>query len=231
MVSMPESDFSPLSIRRRFLQPHLMETTVLPAPAIDVEALAAVPLFCGLTSSDLTKIVQAASVRPIKRLAVLFRHGAPAMTLYVAAQGRFKLTQVTANGHEVLLRFIGPSQMLGGTALLGDACYPVTAVAVEPSHVLGWSSASISQFLTRHPRLAHNALQLMSQRIVELQDRCRELATEQVDRRVARALLRLAQQTGSKVEGGILLGIRLSRQDLAEMTGTTLFTASRILSR
>ena len=66
---------------------------------------------------------------------------------------------------------------------------------------------------------------------MELQDRGRELSTEQVDRRVARALLRLAQQTGRKVEGGILLGIRLSRLDLAEMTGTTLFTTSRILSR
>lgn len=198
---------------------------------INTEALSDVSLFRGLTGADLTRIVQAATVCHLKPSTVLFRDGAAATALYVVAEGRFKVTQVTVGGQELLLHFVGPGQMMGGTALLGNASYRVTAAAVEPSCVLSWSSTSMSQFLVRHPRLAQNALRLMAERIVELQDRCRELSTELVDRRVARALLRLAQQTGKKVEGGILLGVQLSRQDLAEMTGTTLYTASRILSR
>jgi CRP-like cAMP-binding protein len=64
-----------------------------------------------------------------------------------------------------------------------------------------------------------------------VQERLRELATERVEQRVARTLLRLARQVGRKVEGGVLIDMPLSRQDLAEMTGTTLYTVSRILSQ
>ena len=67
-------------------------------------------------------------------------------------------------------------------------------------------------------------------RFHELQDRYRELATERVERRVARALLRLARQTGTRTQEGVLLDLPLSRQDLGQMTGTTQYTASRILS-
>ena len=70
----------------------------------------------------------------------------------------------------------------------------------------------------------------MAERMQELQERYRELATERVAQRVARAILRLARQTGRRVEGGVLLDLALSRQDLAELTGTTLFTISRTLS-
>jgi CRP-like cAMP-binding protein len=85
--------------------------------------------------------------------------------------------------------------------------------------------------MERMARLAINALHSVTQRTHELQDRYRELATERVERRVARALLRLVRQTGRRQpEGGVLIDMPLSRQDVAEMTGTTLYTVSRILS-
>jgi CRP-like cAMP-binding protein len=78
--------------------------------------------------------------------------------------------------------------------------------------------------------LGLNGLRLVAGRFQELQKRYRELATERVERRIARALLRLARQTGRRTEGGVLLDLPLSRQDLGEMTGTTLYTVSRTLS-
>jgi CRP-like cAMP-binding protein len=80
------------------------------------------------------------------------------------------------------------------------------------------------------PLLALNGWRLVAGRFHELQNRYRDLATERVERRVARALLRLARQTGRRVENGVLLDLPLSRQDLGEMTGTTLYTVSRIMS-
>ncbi len=80
------------------------------------------------------------------------------------------------------------------------------------------------------PRLALNALRDLTARLTDLQERYRELATERVERRVAHALLRLADQAGWKTAEGVLIDMPLSRQDLAEMTGTTLYTVSRILS-
>jgi CRP-like cAMP-binding protein len=83
----------------------------------------------------------------------------------------------------------------------------------------------------QYPQLAINSLSILATRIQEFQDRFREIATERVERRIARALLRLASQTGRKLEHGILIDISLTRQDLAEMTGTTLYTVSRTLSQ
>ncbi len=85
--------------------------------------------------------------------------------------------------------------------------------------------------MERYPRLALNALHLLAGQIRDLQERYRALSTERVERRVARALARLTQHAGQKVAGGVLINLPLSREDLAEMTGTTLYTVSRILSR
>src|SRR5205814_363728 len=133
-------------------------------------------------------------------------------------------------GHQVLLRAIGPGEMFGAVAALGDATHPATAQATGDCAALGWESDVITGLMEQFPRIALNALRFLAGRLQEFQDRCRELATERVERRVAHALLRLARQIGRPQEGGVLIDLTLSRQDIAEMTGTTLFTASRILS-
>ena len=73
-------------------------------------------------------------------------------------------------------------------------------------------------------------MKLMTGYIQEMQERYRELVTEKVEQRIARVLLRLAGQSGKRVEAGVLIELPFSRQDLAEMAGTTLYTVSRILS-
>ena len=203
----------------------------MPDTLVDLEALEQTSLFRGLRSQDLADILHASALRSFKKSFVVYRQGQPATCLFVIARGRIKMCQVTASGKEVASSFLEPGQMFGGPALFGDALYSLTAVAFEPSTLLSWSSVVVSRLLDQYPRLARNAMNVMASRISELQERCQELSTERVEQRVARALLRLAQQTGRKEEAGILLKIQLSREDLAEMTGTTLFTVSRILSR
>jgi CRP-like cAMP-binding protein len=85
--------------------------------------------------------------------------------------------------------------------------------------------------MERHPRLALNALRFVAARLHELQVQYRQLATEKVERRVARALLRLVQQAGRRIDSGVVIDLPLSRDDIAQMTGTTLYTVSRIISR
>jgi CRP-like cAMP-binding protein len=89
----------------------------------------------------------------------------------------------------------------------------------------------MNRLMEQCPRIAINAIQILAERIREFQDRIRELATERVERRIARALLRLARQSGKKVSEGVLIDLPLTRQDLAEMSGTTLYTVSRTLSQ
>ncbi|HET7377529.1 MAG TPA: Crp/Fnr family transcriptional regulator, partial [Anaerolineae bacterium] len=109
--------------------------------------------------------------------------------------------------------------------------YPASAEAIGDVEVLGWDEPAIVKLMARYPRFTANLLHLLSQRIQELQDRLREMSTERVERRIAHALLRLVAQLGRKAEHGVLIDLALSRQDLANMTGTTLYTVSRVLTR
>ena len=194
-----------------------------------VELVAHLPLFRHLPASVREDVLRRAQRRKFDDGTFLFQQGELARVVYILISGRVKLLQVTLEGHEVLLRVMGPGEMVGGIAALIGGDYPASAQAVGPCEVLVWHRDEMLQLMEQHGRLALNALQFLAERFHELQDRYRELATERVERRVARALLRLARQVGRKEEGRIVIDFPLSRQDLAEMTGTTLYTVSRIL--
>ncbi|MFP3941458.1 MAG: Crp/Fnr family transcriptional regulator [Thermoanaerobaculia bacterium] len=180
--------------------------------------------------ADREALAERAAVRELPRRDVLFRQGEPATALYFALEGRIKLTQLTADGQEVIVRYVGPGEVFAGVALLGGTSYPVTAEAAQDSRVLAWPAAEVQEVAASTPSLALATTRVISERMREVQDRFRELATERVARRVARSLLRLARQAGRRTEDGVLIDMPLSRQDLAEMNGTTLYTVSRLLS-
>lgn len=196
-----------------------------------IQLMAQMPPFQDLSSSELQVVSQAAYLRQVERQAFFFHQGDPATNFYILVEGRVRLTQVTSEGHQVLVRFISPGETIGIIAALENTVYPLSAQAVEECQALAWDSTTLEQLMERYPRIAINGLRLVSQRWHELEERYLELATERVERRIAQTLLRLARQVGRKVEGGILIDLPLTRQDLAEMTGTTLYSVSRILSR
>jgi CRP-like cAMP-binding protein len=196
-----------------------------------IPILARAPIFQGLEPTALPPILKAGRYKQVAADTFFFHQGEPAAQFYVLLEGRARLTQVTAEGHQVIVHYVGPGDGVGIIVALSSIPYPVSAEAVEDCLALSWDAETILQLMLDCPRLALNGMKLIAQRFAELQDRYRELATERVERRVARALLRLVRQMGKRVEGGVLIDIPLSRQDLAEMTGTTLYTVSRILSR
>ncbi len=195
-----------------------------------IQQLQQVSLFRDISLAELGNIAELSRLRQVKREGFFFHQGDPGTVLYVLTQGQVKLTQLTPEGSQVLLRFITPGEMFGGIAALGDTSYPVSAQAAKDCAALAWDGDTLNKLMESYPRLALNALRHLAQRVQELQQRNLELATERVERRVAHALLRLARASGRKVEGGVLIDLPLSRQDVAEMTGTTLYTVSRILS-
>ena len=140
------------------------------------------------------------------------------------------MSQIGPEGHQVLVRFVNPGEDFGAIAALSGMTYPLSAQAVEDCTAVTWDEITLKRILTTYPTITLNVLHLVTAYFKQLQERYRELATERVERRVARALLRLVQQAGRPVDSGVLIDLSLSRQDLAEMTGTTLYTVSRILS-
>jgi CRP/FNR family transcriptional regulator, nitrogen oxide reductase regulator len=187
-------------------------------------------LFQGVSEEGREAALKRAVSRRLDRKQVLFREGETAAAMYLLESGRLKLTQLAADGQEVLVRFVGPGELCAGVAALEGSAYPVTARAVEPTALLLWPRDVLRELCHRHPQIQTNILRAITGHLQESMTRARELATERVASRVARTLLRLAQQSGRQVDGGILVDHPLSRQELAEMTGTTLYTVSRLLS-
>lgn len=194
------------------------------------ELLRSVGLFRGLEREDLAAVAEAAREQPFSRDETLFSQGDDATHGFVVGWGRIRLDKVTPEGQNVVLRHMGPGDMIGIVAVLRRIPFPATPVALEDGLALSWSAGCFAELMNRFPPIALNAIDVVGGRVEELQRRLQEVATQRVEQRIAATLLRLANQSGRKVEDGIEIPFALSRQDLAEMTATTLHTVSRTLS-
>lgn len=196
-----------------------------------IEMLVGVPLFRGLGRDALAVVVGEARLVRAAANRTFFREGEPAAFFYVLRSGRVKVTNMSPEGHELILRVMGPGEPFAAIAALAEgATYPVTARAVEASEAFAWAGPTINALMYRYPAIAVNATRMVAERLHNLQRQHHQLMTERVERRIARALLRLAEHAGRKTAAGVEIDFPLSRQDLAQMTGTTLFTVSRTLS-
>lgn len=171
-----------------------------------------------------------ATRRKLREGSLLFRQGDPAAGFYVLLSGRVKVSQTTSDGHETVMRFIAPGELFGCVPLIGEDAYPGTARAVEPAEVLAWDASATRALLERYPKLVVNVLRTIGGRLREFQERLVEASTERVERRLARALVRLAHQAGRRTDAGIRIELPITRAELAQMTGTTVYTVSRLLA-
>jgi CRP-like cAMP-binding protein len=198
--------------------------------AVDRSLVAKLPLFAGLAPAELDAVLaEARSIRYPKNSAV-FEEGEDAHSFFVLLHGHVRASKMTPAGQQVVVRYVTPGEIFGVALAIGLTKYPATATAVDDSVALAWPSAAWPRLVAQHPALATNTLQTVGSRLQETHTRVVEMSTQQVERRVAHALLRLARQAGRKVEQGVEIDFPISRQDIAEMTGTTLHTVSRTLS-
>jgi CRP-like cAMP-binding protein len=213
---------------RRLLFPR----TKLPDPHVNLDRslLQGIPLFDGMTADDLDDVLLTAISKRYPTGTPVFEQGQQATHFFVLLHGRLRVTQVTPEGQQVIVRMVNPGDLFGIAKALRRPDYPGTSMAVTDSIALAWPMENWDSLLQRHPSIAVNAMQTMGGRLQEAHTRMRELSTEEVERRVAHAVLRLAQQSGKKEGDGIRIDFPVSKQDIAEMTGTTLHTVSRILT-
>jgi len=191
-----------------------------------------VDVFAEVTDDDLNKIVQNSFLRSIEEGEFFFFQGDPAEYVYVLTSGQVKLLQSNPSGKQVNIRTIQPWEMFAALgAVRKDSTYPASAQAIQESSALVIKSEFLGEMMQSRPYLAVGLTRLMTSLIQEIQARYRELATERVEQRIARTLLRLASQIGKRIDQGTtMVELSFTRQDLAEMAGTTLFTVSRTLS-
>ena len=197
---------------------------------LDRSLIADLPLFTAMAPDQLDDALATARSQHYPKGTVVFSQGENAHSFFVLLHGRLRVTQTTPSGEQIVVRFVSPGDIFGVAMALRRDTYPGTATAVIDSLALVWPSSAWAGLMARNPAFAANALQTVGSRLQEAHTRLREISTEEAERRIAHAVLRLMREAGRETPEGMLIDFPLSRQDIAEMTGTTLHTVSRIMS-
>ena len=197
---------------------------------LDRSLVRALPLFARMTDEELDRLLARAVIRRVPVGEAVFEQGQKANQFFLLLHGRLKVTQVTNDGQQIIVRVVHPGDLFGFAQALQRDDYPGTPVAAAESIVICWPNEVWHSVVAQNPNLAVNAMQSIGQRLQEAHTRIREMSTEEVERRVAHAVLRLIDQAGRQEPEGVRIDFPLTRQDVAEMTGTTLHTVSRLFS-
>jgi CRP-like cAMP-binding protein len=199
-------------------------------PIPDPAVLRGSEMFANLSDEELVAVSEAGVQRRLPAGRPAFVQGDPGVTCHSLLEGRVKVVKTRPDGGQSVLRFIGPGEMYGTVAALMDQPFPADAVAVVDSVELVWTVSAMRILMQRYPAIAMRSTAAAGDRLMELQARVGELTADRVERRIARALLRLARQAGRRTTDGLEIDFPITRQDLAEMSGSTLHTVSRTLS-
>jgi CRP-like cAMP-binding protein len=160
----------------------------------------------------------------------IFDEGMPAERFYLLLDGHVRVVRTTESGDNVTVLHIPSGQLFGIAKAFNRDTYPATAVTAAESIALSWPTHLWSDFVKKYDGFSTETYSTVGKRIAEMNDRIIDLTTQQVGRRVANTLLRLINQSGREVEGGVEIDFPVTRQDISELTGTTLHTVSRLLS-
>ncbi len=194
-----------------------------------VSVLRQVPLFASLTTDQLAAAAEWFQTVSFDPDALIFLEGDPADRLWVVSSGQVKIVKHTSDGQENLLEVITPGEMFGGAALLLPR-HPASAVAMTAAMTLSIERELYRQLIRRHPDIALRIIDLLGERL-QAAMKMRALAAERVDVRLANILLKLCDKAGAPVDQGTRINLPMTRQDLADMAGTTIETAIRVMSR
>lgn len=197
---------------------------------LDRSLIVGQPPFEGVSPEDLDVVLSSARSLRFAKDATVFEQDGEAHSFFLLLDGHVRVVKTTPDGEQVIVRYISAGELLGIAQALGRSTYPASAIAAVDCVVLAWPGALWTELARRIPNFGSNTYKTVGTRLQEVQTRLVEMSTERVEQRVANALLRLANQTGKKTEEGILIDFPISRQDIAEMTGTTLHTVSRLLT-
>lgn len=197
---------------------------------LDESLLAAVPPFRRLSRPQIREILDAATALRFDAGVAIFSEGLPVERFFLLLDGHIRVVRTTPGGDQIIALHIAPGQLFGIGAAIGRTTYPATAMTADECVTLAWPNRLWQVFVDSYDGFATETYKVVGERVGEMNNRIVEMATQAVEQRIACAILRLVTQAGRKVDGGIEIGMPITRQNLSDMTGTTLHTVSRLLS-
>lgn len=198
--------------------------------ALDESLLRPIAHFSGLSDPDIREVLDAARSERFDAGSDVFLEGHPAERFYLLLDGHIRVVRTNEDGEEVIVLHIHSGGLFGIAPALGRSTYPATARAAGQIYALSWPTEMWADFGAKFPSFARSTYGTVGERVAEMNARIMELATKQVEERVACALLRMVNQSGEKTPDGVRIAFPVTRQNIADMTGSTLHTVSRLLS-
>lgn len=198
----------------------------------DIEALLRVtPIFRKLSPADRHTIAEASRLERYQKGDLIFEQDTPSDNFYTIASGRVKIFKMLPSGKDLILEVFGTGDPLGAVAAYDGRPFPASASALEDTVCVVIPRGTFFRLLEEHPSLVRGLMLGMTIRLVELTNRLAELSGSRIEARLARLFLKLGREMGREERGGVFIPLPLSRQELADMTGTTIETCIRIMSR
>jgi CRP-like cAMP-binding protein len=188
-----------------------------------VEILKRVPIFSSLSDDELEALAKLAVERNFMSSEFIFWEGDAPAWFYIVIEGQVKVIKHSSSGKEFIIAFFGPGEMIGEVAVLENKPYPASAQSIARTRVIGIRQEAFLAFLASRPQVALRIINVLGGRLRDAQTRLRDLAGERVEQRLASTLLMLSSKLG--------LTLPFTRQEIADMTGTTTETAIRVMSR
>jgi CRP-like cAMP-binding protein len=190
-----------------------------------------VSLFKDLSDAEFKELEPYLSTRSYKKKETIFSEGEPPEWFYLVLTGKVKITKLSHDGKEIILEVISPTDIFGGVAVIKGFPYPANAVAMEDSEVLMISRKNLMRLMDRFPNLMYCMAMQMGDRMKSSHDSLKNIALERVEARIAALLLKLAGKVGIDIKEGTMIDMRLTKQDVADMVGTTVETSIRTFSK
>jgi CRP/FNR family transcriptional regulator len=193
--------------------------------------LASNPVFAGVPAREREALAGVALEEAHRARTDIFLEGDDSRWLYLVRSGHVKIVRHSRTGKDVVLELLGAGEIFGGVAVIERRPYPASAQATEPTVVVKIPADPVIALAERHPAFVKEMALMIGRRLRAAHDSVTSLAVDPAEARLATALLRLAAREGTRSERGLTLPFHLTRQSLADMTGTTVETAIRTLSR
>lgn len=189
------------------------------------------PVFAMLPARELEALSAVGREETYSVRDYVFMEGDPPHWFCLVRSGRVKIVKHSRAGKDVVLEMLGPGEVFGGVAVIEKRPYPAAAQAVESSVVVKLPGEAIVALTERYPSVIKELALTIGRRLRAAHDSVKALAVDPVEARLAATLLRLAEREGTRGTHELTLPFHLTRQSLADMTGTTVETAIRVVSR
>jgi CRP-like cAMP-binding protein len=196
-----------------------------------IKILKKMDLFKNFSDDELKELEHYLATSVYRKKEDIFTEGDAPEWFYIVVSGKVKVTKISHDGKEIILEIISPYDIFGGVAVLRNIPYPANAVAMEDSEILKISRKNLMRLVDRFPNLMFCIALQLGDRMKSSYDSLKNIALERVEARIAALLLKLGNKVGVETDAGLMIDMRLTKQDVADMVGTTVETSIRTFSK